>query len=86
MTFSVQPVTVATGSDDREGCLLFAEDQLVAVLVCLSGQHSGVAGRWYLEAGFGRLDGPEHPVFPDIESAQAWAQARLASRRRATLS
>jgi hypothetical protein len=30
-----------------------------------------------LEVGFGRLDGPNHPTFPDVDAAQAWISERL---------
>jgi hypothetical protein len=46
-----QPVQVAVGCDDEEGCLIFADDRLVAVLVRLSQLHEELAGRWYLERG-----------------------------------
>jgi hypothetical protein len=80
MTFATQPVRVDTSAKDEEGCLVFADGRLVAVLVRLSDEHGEMAGRWFLEAGFGRLDGPQHPTFVDLEAAQAWAalpQTRL---------
>jgi hypothetical protein len=40
-----QPVQVGVGCDDKEGCLIFAEDRLVAVLVRLSRLHEELAGR-----------------------------------------
>ena len=72
MTLSLQPVRVATGTEDEEGCLVFAGNRLVAVLVRLSDQHEHVAGHWYYEHGFGPYDGPAHPVFATIEAAQDW--------------
>jgi hypothetical protein len=56
---------------------VFAEGRLVAVLVRLSDQHDSLAGQWFFEAGFGRLDGPQHPTFDDIEAAQDWIADRL---------
>ena len=78
MTVALQPVRVDTGSADQQGCLVFVDDRLVAVLVRLSEQHDDKAGRWFLEHGFGRLDGPAHPTFDDIGTAQAWIAGRLA--------
>jgi hypothetical protein len=77
VTFARQPVRVATGGLDEEGCLIFSDDRLVAVMVRLSDQHEEFAGEWFLEAGFGRLEGPQHPTFDDLEAAQTWIAARL---------
>jgi hypothetical protein len=81
MELSLQPVRVATGSADEEGRLVLAEGQLVAVLTRLSAQHGELAGRWFLEAGFGRLDGPAHPSFADLAAAQAWIAQHLNQTR-----
>ncbi len=76
MSPTLQPVRVANGHDE-EGVLVFAGDRLLAVLVQLSDEHEDLAGRWYLEVGFGRLDGPEHPTFTDLDAAQTWVSGRL---------
>lgn len=78
MNLTIQPVRVATGSADEEGCLVFADSRLVAVLVQLSDQHGDAEGDWFLEAGFGRLARPEHPTFADLGAAQDWIGGRLA--------
>jgi hypothetical protein len=75
----LQPVRVATGAEE-DGLLVFAEDRLVAVLVQLSDENEIAPGEWYLEAGFGRLDGPDHPSFKDLDGAQAWIGQRLAEQ------
>ena len=77
MSLFLQPVQVATGSDDHESRLVFSDGFLVAVLVRLSAQHEDGAGRWFLEAGFGPLDDPRAPVFVDLDAAQAWIRDRL---------
>jgi hypothetical protein len=77
VTLTLQPVRVATGGPDEEGCLVFAEGRLVAVLVRLSDEHGERAGHWFFEVGFGRLDGPAHPSFAAIEDAQEWLEERL---------
>ena len=78
MTLRLQPVHVATGADE-DGHLVFAADRLVAVLVRLSALHDEMAGQWFLEAGFGRVDGgPSHPTFADLDAAQTWIEQRLA--------
>jgi hypothetical protein len=78
MSLSLQPVRVATGSDE-EGMLVFDGDQrLVAVLTRLSDQNEVAPGQWFLEAGFGRLGGVTHPTFADLDAAQSWISRRLA--------
>ena len=80
MTFTLQPVRVATGSEG-EGMLVFSDNCLVAVLVHLSDENEIAPGDWYLEVGFGRcLDGPSHPTFSSLDAAQDWIKQRLAWR------
>jgi hypothetical protein len=76
MTLMMQPVRVATGADE-EGCLVFSDDRLVAVLVHLSDENEIAPGHWYYEAGFGALDGPEHPTFANIDEAQDYIVRRI---------
>ena len=77
MKLGFQRVTVDTHAPDDEGCLVFAGNRLVAVLVRLSDLHGREAGRWYLEHGFGRLDGPAHPIFDDLDEAEDWVAQRI---------
>jgi hypothetical protein len=67
-----KPVDVSTGSADNEGCLVFNDDRLVAVLVRLSELHGEAEGAWFIEAGFGRLDMGGINSFPDLEAAEDW--------------
>lgn len=79
MRFFLQSVRVGTGSDE-EGLLVFDADQrLVAVLVQLSERHDGLglAGHWFLEAGFGPVDGCDYPTFADLNQAQEWIERRV---------
>ena len=81
MRLFLQPVRVATGSDE-EGMLVFADDQrLVAVLTRLGDQYEELSGRWFLETGFGQLEGPDHPSFSDLDAAQDWISQRLARQQ-----
>jgi hypothetical protein len=80
MIMSVQPGAIETGSADEEGCLVLADGRLVAVLVRLSDRHGDMAGRSYLEHGFGRLDGPTHPTFSTVNEASDWIARRLCER------
>jgi hypothetical protein len=78
MTLKTQPVQVATGSSDHESRLVFEDGLLVAVLVQLSTDHASDAGKWFLEAGFGRADDPHAPVFDNLEDALARIARQLA--------
>jgi hypothetical protein len=69
------PVRVA--GVDEEGALAFLEDDLVAVLTHLGSDYAENSGRWYLETGFGRLDGHDHPSFVDLAEAGQWIEASL---------
>jgi hypothetical protein len=80
MTLVMQPVRVATGADE-EGCLVFSDDRLVAVLVLLSDENEIAPGHWYYEAGFGALDGPEHPTFATLDEAQEYIVHRIGQAR-----
>ncbi|GEP07051.1 hypothetical protein [Methylobacterium oxalidis] len=77
MNFRLQPVQVATGSNDAESQLVFVDDFLVVVLVRLSEEHGDEAGLWFLEAGFGPVDHSDPPKFADLDEAQAWIAKRL---------
>ncbi len=77
---TTRPIQVATSKAGDEGCLVLADDVLVAVLVLLSDQYGPEAGRWFLESGYGPADGA-HPTFADLDEAQAWIAGRLARRQ-----
>ena len=76
MSITFQPIRVATGSDEEGMLVLDGEQRLVAVLVRLSDENEVAPGQWYLEAGFGRLDGGSHPTFSNLDEAQAWISQR----------
>ena len=78
MSLRLQPVHVATGSNDTEGHLVFKDGFLVAVLVRLSDEHGDNADKWFLETGFGPVDDPRRPQFADLDEAQAWLGRQLA--------
>jgi hypothetical protein len=81
MTLSLQPVRVATGSDE-EGMLVFDEEQrLLAVLTHLSDDNEVAPGQWFLEVGFGPLDAVNQPTFADLDTAQLWIGQRLMRER-----
>jgi hypothetical protein len=81
MTLRLQPVRVATGFEE-EGMLVFDNEQrLVAVLTHLSDQYDAASGHWFVEAGFGRLGGKDHPTFADLQTAQTWLARSLTRGR-----
>ena len=80
MSLHLKPVRVATGSGDEEGQLVFDEERFLAVLVRLSDEHGPDAGKWFFEVGLGRLDGPAHPTFADLDEAQDWISRHIGGR------
>jgi len=78
MTFTFQPIRVATGFDEEGMMVLDEEQRLVAVLVRLSDGNEVASGQWYLEAGFGRIDGINHPTFSNLDMVRDWISQRLA--------
>ena len=77
MNLRLQPIRVATGSPDTAGQLVLRGDFLVAVLVMLSDEHDDDVGKWFLEAGFGRLSTTTPPTFADLDAAQSWILERF---------
>jgi hypothetical protein len=78
MTLTLQPIRVATGFDEDGMMVLDEQQRLVAVLTHISDENEIAPGQWYLEVGFGRIDGINHPAFADLDAAQDWIGQRLA--------
>jgi hypothetical protein len=74
LDISFQPVSVLIDGHDSEGRLIFADAQLTAVIVRLDGKAHAPdqMGQWHLEAGFGRCDVSNAPLFATPEEAGAW--------------
>jgi hypothetical protein len=81
MTITLQPIRVATGFDEDGMIVLDEKQRLVAVLTHLSEENAVAPGQWFLEAGFGRLDGVNHPTFADLDAVREWICQRLATER-----
>ena len=79
MNLHLQPVQVATGSNDQESRLVFADGLLVAILVRLSTMHGADAGRWHMEAGFGHIHDAIAPTFADLDEVQTWIADHLSA-------
>jgi hypothetical protein len=78
MSFSLHPVRVATGFEEEGMMVLDEQQRLVAVLVRLSDENEVAPGQWYLEAGFGQIDGTNHPLFSNLDIAQEWISQCIA--------
>jgi hypothetical protein len=72
MALSFQPVTLDSSTPDREGVLVFRDDQLLAVLTCLSDIHAELAGRWFVEAVFGDVPVVRAPIFDTADQFASW--------------
>jgi hypothetical protein len=81
MSFTFKPIRVATGFDEEGMMVLDEKQRLVAVLVRLADENEVAPGQWYLEAGFGRLDGGSHPLFSNLDMAQDWISQRFEKGR-----
>jgi hypothetical protein len=77
LILSRQPVRVEAGHESAEGYLVFADDRLVAVLVCQTPNRGDIAAQWHLGAGFGRLEGPDRQAFASLDMALDWIALRL---------
>lgn len=75
------PVVVNTGAGGQDGLLVFANDELVAVLVVLDEEYDrdvNMQGRWFLEAGFGPCQTwSKGHVFATQDEALAWVRNQV---------
>jgi hypothetical protein len=76
MILRLDPVTIE-GLENGEGVLAYWNDRLVAVFVRLGRGHEADEGAWFLEKGFGPLDGPQPPAFANLDQVRGWVSARL---------
>jgi hypothetical protein len=79
LDISFQPMRVLIDGHDSDGKLVLVDNQLAAVLVRLDGQshdpeHKGL---WHLEAGFGKCNIRDAPLFKTLEQAGTWVQSIL---------
>ena len=79
LDISFQPMRVLIDGHDGEGNLVLADNQLAAVIVRLDGQSHDPQhkGCWYLEAGFGKCDTRNAPLFTTPDEAGAWVKCTL---------
>ena len=79
LDISFQPMRVLIDGHDSEGNLVLWGGQLAAVLVRLDGEHHDPEhkGWWHLEAGFGKCNIRDAPLFKTPEEAGAWVEQIL---------
>ena len=68
-----EPVLIDTSSADRKGRLIFRDDLLVAVIVCISPEcgDDALAGRWHVEAHFCKAHDLA-PIFSSVDEAMTY--------------
>jgi hypothetical protein len=76
---SFMPMRVLIDGHDSEGRLILTDNQLAAVFVRLDGTHHDPEhkGWWHLEAGFGKCNTRDAPLFKTPEEAGAWVDQIL---------
>jgi hypothetical protein len=76
---SFQPMRVLIDGHDTDGRLILADGQLAAVIVRLDSEHHDLErrGLWHLEAGFGKCNIKDSPLFKTPEEAGAWVDQTL---------
>jgi hypothetical protein len=84
MEISWRPVRVGVGSLVEEGQMVLVDGILVAILVHLTSLYNTpeMRGKWFVEVGFGPLNG-KHELFSTLEEAEDWVLRHyLAERKR----
>ena len=82
---TLQPIPVLADGGSRDGRLVLADGQLVAIVVKVTADETASAGErsttgWFLEAGFGpcsALVAVAPPIFPSLDEAQAWVRETM---------
>ena len=82
LDISFLPMRVLVDGHDSQGNLILADNQLAAVIARLDGEHhdSEHKGLWHLEAGFGKCNVRETPLFKTPEEAGAWVDQTLTGK------
>ena len=83
----LQPISVLTDGGSQEGRLVFAGEDLVAVLVRVTARETAGGEPhgegWFLEAGFGPCGSVmtvAPPVFATLNEALRWIRGKLGAR------
>lgn len=74
---TVEPIRIATASEDEAGLLVLIDRRLAAVLSRLdAGYHGEARGRWFVEAAFGDCAVPATPPHARLGDALRWIAER----------
>ncbi|HEY8383774.1 MAG TPA: hypothetical protein VIL09_16655 [Microvirga sp.] len=81
-TISFLSMRVLIDGHDTDGRLVLANDQLAAVFVRLDGTYHDPEhlGWWHLEAGFGKCNTQDAPLFKMPEEAGDWVRQTLMAK------
>ena len=82
LDISLMPMRVLIDGHDTDGYLVLADNQLAAVIVRPDGSHRDAEhaehkGWWHLEAGFGKCNIRDAPLFKTPDEAGAWVEQTL---------
>jgi hypothetical protein len=79
LDISFQPMRVLIDGHDTDGYLVLADNQLAAVFVRLDGTYHDLEhkGWWHLEAGFGKCNTRNAPLFKTPDEAGTWVEQTL---------
>jgi hypothetical protein len=82
LDISFMPMRVLIDGHDTDGNLVLADNQLAAVIVRLDGKHHDPEhkGLWHLEAGFGKCNIRNAPLFKTPDKAGAWVEQTLTAK------
>jgi hypothetical protein len=70
------PIQLATKTEILDAKLFFVEGALVAVVSNLSAAHNSHAGRWFIEAAFGRLNSKDMQTFASLDEVEQFIRQR----------
>jgi len=75
---TVQPIRIATASEDETGLLVLIDRRLAAVLTRLDAAcHGEARGRWFVETGFGPCAAPPPEPHHRLSEALRWIADRM---------
>jgi hypothetical protein len=79
LDITFMPLRILIDGHDTYGNLILSDSQLAAVIVRLDGQSHDPdhKARWHLEAGFGKCNVRDAPLFKTPEEAGAWIEQIL---------
>jgi hypothetical protein len=82
LDISFQPMRLVIDGHDSEGHLVLSNGQLAAVIARLDGEHHDPehTRQWHLEAGFGKCNVRDAPLFKTPNEAGVWVEQTLTGK------